>query len=72
MDLEIIRPGSPVTIAETIPGYVTSVMIGTCRAVKYEVSWWDGRNHKCEWFPEFQVEVRTRESASKLRIGFIE
>ncbi len=65
--VEVPAIGSCVRIANgEIDGKITGVTIRAART-QYEVSWWDGRNHKSEWFDEFEVTS----IEPRMRVGFL-
>ncbi len=54
---------------ERIQGRITAVSICAQYYVSYEVVWWDGRERKDAWVPEFEVFPVNRDDG-KSRIGF--
>jgi hypothetical protein len=47
-------------------GIITAVCVRQ-HGVSYEVSWWDGRQHKCEWLTADEVKD---DKAEKIKLGF--
>lgn len=68
--MEVIKPGTRVTIADNIEAVVDAVQIETSDRVSYAVVWWDGRNRRREWLAAPEVFMsRTRPGTT---IGFQE
>ncbi len=69
-------PGSPCWVGlawnrddgKSIPGTILQVAIGEKGRVSYQVGWWDGRQRRCEWLE--QVEVERQNEALRVRVGF--
>lgn len=66
--IEVMQPGSPVTIGEEIEAVVFGVMLRDKGYVQYEVAWWDGNTRNSKWLD--QSEVRCVEKTGAVRIGF--
>jgi hypothetical protein len=65
--LNLIEPGSPVTIGESIPATVTSISIGPNNHTQYHVAWWDGNSRQAEWLEECEVQPASNTTTA---IGF--
>lgn len=48
-------PGDEVWIGKDIKGRVVQVCIHTNRLCQFQISWWNGRERKIEWFEDFEV-----------------
>jgi len=66
--IEVIMPGSPVTIGEKINATVLQVCITDKCHVTYQCAWFDGNTRCCQWLEQIEV-TRTEETAGQ-RIGF--
>lgn len=52
--IEVIHPGSRVTIGGDVEALVLAVMIMT-DGVQYKVAWWDGRERREEWIDPAEI-----------------
>lgn len=67
-EIHCYRVGTRVRIAEGITGLITAISIRCQRDVTYEVSWWNGRDQRVEWFAPWQIDEI--EATEPLKIGF--
>lgn len=63
----VYRPGTKTIIGDDISGTITGVMI-KFDAVEYNVSWWNGREYKTDWFPSKMINVDVNQQT--LKVGF--
>lgn len=68
-EVECLRVGTRVQIAEGITGLITAICVRNTKTVTYEVAWWNGRDQRIEWFSPWQVKAT--ENEQQTRIGFI-
>ncbi len=66
--LNVIRPGSTVTIGGDIEGTVVQLSIAASDHVQYQVEWWDAKTRRIEWLEAFAVEAS--EPRDRVAIGF--
>jgi len=64
---EVLPVGAHVTIDDGIDARVTGVLIDQ-DGVQYKCVWWNGRERRCEWLMEFEVQAK---SVGKMRVGFV-
>lgn len=57
MKIEIIAPGSDVTIGKDVRALVLQVAIKRGSRVEYEVAWWDGRRRVTDWLLDTEVSA---------------
>lgn len=56
--LEVYEIGSSVVIDGEIPGTVTGIIVrGQEHRLQYEVTWWDERSRKSDWFEPFEIRA---------------
>jgi hypothetical protein len=67
--IEVFQPGCPVMIGEGVRAIITGVSIREHCYVQYECSWWNGRDHKCEWLA--QIEVARMDESESIKLGFL-
>lgn len=57
--MEVFEIGSEVLIDVDVPGIVTGINIrGVEHRLQYEVTWWDERNRKSDWFDPFEIKAK--------------
>lgn len=75
MNVEVIKIGSQVVIGARhlttdLEGIVIAVCLRGNDSITYEVSWWDGRTHHCEWLSECEVAYNPC-GEDRMTIGFM-
>ena len=66
--MNVIAPGSKVTMSGDVQGVVTQANICGGNHVRYEVVWWDGNTRHCCWVECH--EVTAAGDTPSVRIGF--
>lgn len=66
--ITVIPIGEPVLIGGNVPAVVTGITIRSGDHVTYEVSWFDGATHYCQWLESLEVSTREKRRTS---IGFL-
>lgn len=69
-DIECLRVGTRVKLAEGITGLITEISIKQTRTILYLVAWWNGRDQKSDWFQPWQVEATECGNDKYQTIGF--
>jgi len=67
--IEVISPGSKVTIGEDITATILSVTIEPGGAVSYKAAWWSGRTRYQETIDASEVS-ETVDATNYLGVGF--
>jgi hypothetical protein len=66
--INILTPGSRVTVGESIAAVIVEVLIGSDLQVQYKIAWWNGRARCCEWLES--CELQDIGQATNASVGF--
>lgn len=66
--VNVIKPGSLVTLTNGIEGIVLVVQVGNGNVISYQCAWWVNGTRSVDWFSEPEVQLQ---SGSNQQIGFV-
>jgi hypothetical protein len=70
--VEVLEIDSPVLIGpkeDKIQGVVVQVVLDA-EGIGYKVAWWNGRERRCEWLRESEVDAYRSSSVKRMEVGF--